>query len=172
MPSAMADPSKAEIPKARLTASDALTSAERASAARVAALMSRSSTKGGGVIQVANATGEHVELPAPLADALLRAAELIAEGRPVTVLADETMLTTQAAADILNVSRQYLVRLVDSGRLPAVRVGSHRRLFASDVAALKVARDRDRDAALDRLVALSEAAGGYAWSPAQGLNAE
>ena len=93
---------------------------------------------------------------------MYRAAELLAEGRPVAVLPDEEMLTTQAAADLLNVSRQYLVRLVDSGELPAVWVGSHRRLRAADVAAFKTARDARRTSALDRLVALSEEVGGYA----------
>ena len=108
-----------------------------------------------------------MELPAALAEVVRRAAELLAGGRSVTVLADEEMLTTQAAADMLNISRQYLVRLVDSGRLPAVKVGSHRRLRASDVEAFKIARDKGRDAALDRLVELSEEVGGYALEPSE-----
>ncbi|WP_283963133.1 excisionase family DNA-binding protein [Sinorhizobium sp. 6-117] len=79
----------------------------------------------------------------------------------MTVLPDEEMLSTQAAADILNVSRQYLVRLVDNGELPAEKVGSHRRLRATDVAAFKAARDAKRSSALDRLTSLSEDVGGY-----------
>ncbi len=90
-----------------------------------------------------------------------RAAELLAEGRPVIVLPDEEMLSTQAAADLLNVSRQYLVRIVDAGELPAVKVGSHRRLRAADVVAFKAVRDAKRRSALDRLTALSEELGGY-----------
>ncbi len=82
-----------------------------------------------------------------------------------TVFADEEMLTTRAAADVLNVSRQYLVRLVDSGRLSAVKVGSHRRLRASDVEAFKAVRDRDRDDALGRLVSLIEELEGYIATP-------
>jgi EamA domain-containing membrane protein RarD len=46
---------------------------------------------------------------------MYRAAELLAKGRPVAVLPEEEMLSTQEAADLLNVSRQYLVRLVDAG---------------------------------------------------------
>ncbi|MGR9244130.1 helix-turn-helix domain-containing protein (plasmid) [Rhizobium leguminosarum] len=74
---------------------------------------------------------------------------------------DEEMLSTQAASDILNVSRQYLVRLVDTGELAGEKVGSHRRLRAVDVAAFKAVRDAKRTSALDRLSSLSEDAGGY-----------
>lgn len=100
-------------------------------------------------------------MPATLADVLACAASLLAEGPKVTVLPDDEVLTTQAAADRLNVSRQYAVRLVDEGTLPSTRVGTRRRLRASDVDAYKVERDRRRDDALDRLAALSEEAGGY-----------
>ncbi|MFT2215498.1 excisionase family DNA-binding protein [Rhizobium giardinii] len=108
-----------------------------------------------------NANGERLELPDVLTDVMYRAAELLAEGRPVTVLPDEEMLSTQAAADILNVSRQYLVRLVDAGEITAEKVGSHRRLRATDVASFKTARDAKRTSALDRLSSLSEDVGGY-----------
>ncbi|WP_223844141.1 excisionase family DNA-binding protein [Rhizobium gallicum] len=50
------------------------------------------------------------------------------------------MLSTQAAADILNGSRQYLVRSVDAGELPAEKVGSHRRLRVAEIAAFKAPR--------------------------------
>lgn len=92
---------------------------------------------------------------------MYRAAELLAEGRPVAVLPDEEMLSTRAAADLRNVSRQYLVRMVDAGELPAVKIGSHRRLRAADVAAFKTARDAKRTSARDRLSLLSEEEGGY-----------
>ncbi|MEX2744587.1 helix-turn-helix domain-containing protein [Rhizobium mongolense] len=110
---------------------------------------------------VIDADGERLELPNVLAEVMYRAAELLAEGRPVTVLPDEGMLSTQAAADILNVSRQYLVRLVDAGELAAEKVGSHRRLRATDVAAFKADREAKRASALDRLTSLSEELGGY-----------
>jgi len=79
----------------------------------------------------------------------------------VTVVTDEDVLTTQQAAARLNVSRQYVVRLVDQGELPAVKVGTHRRLRASDVERYRIKREANRDAALDRLAAISEEMGGY-----------
>lgn len=74
-------------------------------------------------------------------------------------MSDDEMLTTQAAADTLNVSRQYVVRLVDAGELAAEMVGSHLQLRASDIVAYKAVRDTKRMSALDRLAALSEEAG-------------
>jgi excisionase family DNA binding protein len=63
---------------------------------------------------------------------------------------------------IVAVEPNCLVRLVDAGELPAVMVGSHRRLRAADVTAFKAARDAGRRAALDRLAELSEDVGGDA----------
>ena len=112
-------------------------------------------------MQFIDGEGQRLDVPGPLADVIVRAAELLAAGRRVTVVADDEMLTTQEAADQLNVSRQYVVRLIDRGDLPAVRVGSHRRLRPGDVSAFRANRDKTRDAALDRLADLSEEIGGY-----------
>lgn len=113
------------------------------------------------IVQIVDETGQRMELPATLADVMAQAAALMAEGRRVSVVADDDMMTTQRAAERLNVSRQYVVRLVDRGDLPAVKVGSHRRLRAADVEAYKAVRDAHRELALDELAAMSEEMGGY-----------
>lgn len=112
-------------------------------------------------VQFIDGTGRRLDVPKSLADVIVRAADLIAAGRTVTVVADDEMLTTQEAADQLNVSRQYVVRLIDRGDLPAVKVGNHRRVRPGDVGAFQAIRDKDRDTALDRLATLSEEIGGY-----------
>jgi excisionase family DNA binding protein len=70
-------------------------------------------------------------------------------------------MTTQQAADLLNVSRQYLVRLLDDGKLPYDRTGKHRRLKMEDVLAYKKQRDLERDNKLDEIAKLTEELGGY-----------
>jgi excisionase family DNA binding protein len=70
-------------------------------------------------------------------------------------------LTTQQAADLLNVSRQYLVRLLDEKKIDFTRTGRHRRLRFEDVIAFKERRERERRAGLNKLIEMSEDAGGY-----------
>ena len=65
---------------------------ERSAAARVASLLSPATAKSRSGLQVVDAKGHRLELPARLADVMYRAAELLAEGRAVAVLPDEEML--------------------------------------------------------------------------------
>ena len=92
---------------------------------------------------------------------MARAVEFMARGDSVNVVPTGQELTTQQAADMLNVSRQYVVRLVNEGRLPCTKTGTHRRLRVDDVLAFKTQRDREREAGLDHLTTLSEELGGY-----------
>ncbi len=68
---------------------------------------------------------------------------------------------TQGAADVLNVSQQYLVRLLDDGRLPFHETGGHRRIWMEDTLVYKRQRERERIASLDGLPQLSQEYGGY-----------
>lgn len=82
-----------------------------------------------------------VELPAAAAAAVRHLLVELASGAAVHVLAEDAELTTQEAADLLGISRTYLVRLVDEGKLPARLVGTHRRLRAADVLAYQARRN-------------------------------
>jgi excisionase family DNA binding protein len=69
-------------------------------------------------------------------------------------------LTTQEAADLLGVSRPYLIKLLEEGALPCtLTAGSHRRLRLADVLAYRRVRDRERRAALDEMSAEAERLG-------------
>jgi excisionase family DNA binding protein len=133
---------------------------EQAAAARLAVALTTSAPGDRQAVQMVDADGHHIAIPAAIAEIMAQAAGLLADGYRVTVLPDDEYLTTQTAADRLHVSRQYVVRLIDQAVLPSTKVGSHRRVRANDVAAYKADRDARRDAALDRLAALSEDAGG------------
>ena len=92
-----------------------------------------------------------IELPAPVVLLLRNILEEIASGRSVTVVPDNAELTSVQAADVLNVSRPYLIKLLDEKAIPHRRVGKHRRIRVEDVMAYKVAIDQEREAVLDQL---------------------
>ena len=104
--------------------------------------------------------GDEVEVPESAYRVLLQAVEELAHGNAVAVVPVHAQLTTQEAADLLGVSRPYLIGLLDQGVLPCTRTaGSHRRLRLSDVLAYKGARDAERRAALDEMSAEAERLG-------------
>jgi len=105
--------------------------------------------------------GQRIAIPESVFYVLTRVAEVLARGDAVTVVPTEKQVTTQQAADLLNVSRQYLVRLLDEGKIPFSRTGKHRRIRMEDVLRFKTKRDEERKAKLDELTALSESYGGY-----------
>lgn len=107
-------------------------------------------------------TEDPIDLPGPAKRMLEQTLSYLAEGKSVVVLAEPAELSTQEAADILRVSRPYLVKLVESGQVPFRRVGKHRRLLTEDVLAYKARLDDDRLKTLEKLAEESQELGlGY-----------
>ena len=112
---------------------------------------------GEGVISLCVRDGEDfVELPRTLGDLLLDLLGHVGKGEAVTLVPLGSQLSTQQAADILNVSRPFLIKLIETGELQCIKVGTHRRLEASDIFAYREHRESTRSEALDELVRLRQ----------------
>ena len=106
------------------------------------------------------AKGERMEIPKPLGDLLTRIVKKMAEGQSVMVMTEEKHLTTQQAAEMLGMSRPYVIRLLDASEMPYVFVGKHRRIALRDIVAFAKKRS-ERRAALDKMARDAYRAGFY-----------
>lgn len=104
-----------------------------------------------GIPSLVTSTGEKVKLPATIYEVLKRVVELMADGKAVTVIPDNQVVTTQRAADILGMSRPFFVKLLETGAMAHHRVGNQRRVYLNDVLQYAHKREQERQAALDRL---------------------
>jgi excisionase family DNA binding protein len=100
-----------------------------------------------------------VKLPAPAVSLLLRILEEMARGNAVTIIPVHAELTTQEAADMLNISRPSLIQLLDEGKIEYRRVGTHRRVRFEALMKYKRRMDEQRQAALRELAAYDQELG-------------
>ena len=98
-----------------------------------------------------------LELPKGAAALLMDILEAMATGRGVTLIPENAELTTVQAAEILSVSRPFLIKLLEENAIPHRKVGKHRRIRMEDVMAYKARIDREREAVLDQLVTDAQA---------------
>lgn len=93
-----------------------------------------------------------IHLPLSALKLLIDILVQMAEGNAVTLLPIHAELTTQEAADLLNVSRPYFVKLLDSKKIPYRKVGTRRRVLAEDVLRFKENIKNSRLKTLEKLV--------------------
>lgn len=110
-------------------------------------------------VETENGEEDGVAIPAAAAALLERILAEMAEGNSVTLMSVHAELTTQQAADILKVSRPFLIERLEKGEIPFRLVGTHRRIRLADVMRFKEQSDRRRLEALEKLAALDQALG-------------
>jgi excisionase family DNA binding protein len=98
------------------------------------------------------ASAEPISLPHSAAKLLIEGLAELGRGNEIRLLPIRAELTTQEASELLNLSRPYVVRLLDGGKIPSYKVGTHRRVRLDDVLAYKRELDADRLDALMKLV--------------------
>jgi excisionase family DNA binding protein len=127
-------------------------------------LLSSVKQRGPRSFQVAKNKKENVAVTVPKEafDLFLEILGHLANGTAVSIVPVHAELTTQQAADMLNVSRPFLVKLLESGAIPHRKVGAHRRVLMSDLMSYKQAEDEKRKSVLDELSAEAQRHGlGY-----------
>jgi excisionase family DNA binding protein len=97
-----------------------------------------------GAVRLTTADGQALDLPASIRKILRQAIPLLTQGDAVTVTSLHKEMTTQEAADFLNVSRPSLIKLLEDGAIPYIKVGTHRRVRLSDVLAYRQQRSNVR----------------------------
>jgi excisionase family DNA binding protein len=100
-------------------------------------------------------------IPQSLYAVLLQAVRELMSGRAVSIMPITAELTTQQAADMLNVSRPFVLKLLEQGAIPFHKAGTHRRVYLKDLLAYKRKRDQVAQKALGRLVAEAQDLGIY-----------
>jgi excisionase family DNA binding protein len=131
---------------------------ESEKAKKAATVLARHVTKQGTLsLRIKQGTnGALVELPAAVSRLVLDLLLFISKGEAVTLVPFGAELSTQQAADLLNVSRPFLVKLIENNEIPHYKVGSHRRIRAEDLFAYKKRRDGKRSEALSKLARLGQ----------------
>lgn len=108
--------------------------------------------------------GSEIPIPEPIYKILAQVIPQLVSGNAVSIVPVGHLLTTQEAADILNVSRPYLVKLLEKGTLPYERSddpGSHRRIKFVDLMKYKHKLNKEKRKHLKELTELSQDAGLY-----------
>ena len=105
--------------------------------------------------------GQEIPIPESVYQILHQAVHALALGKVISVVIQDRELTTQKAADILKVSRPYLIKLLDQGEIPCIRVGTHRRVRFDDLMKYKEERDTKRREGIKQFTQFLEAEGFY-----------
>lgn len=110
-------------------------------------------------IKSGNGDNKDIILPGHLMETLLNILTVMSQGKAVNVIPINSELTTQEAANMMNVSRPYLVKLLEQKGIPYHKVGTHRRVYLKDLLDYIHENNKARKQALDKLAALGQELG-------------
>jgi excisionase family DNA binding protein len=125
--------------------------------ARIADLLSSNAQP----LSLSDGQGGQVALPAEAVDAFIQVIAAIRARKPAVLYPQQALLTTQQAADFLHVSRPYVIKLLDEGKLPYSMTGTHRRILFKDLARYRAEMKAIQRAGIEEIVRISEEAGLY-----------
>lgn len=131
---------------------------ERPALEHLAAVLEQSDPK---ATKVLSSDGQQAEVPESVLHLIQQLLAYLAHDRIVTLTPLDKDLTTHQAARLLNVSRPYLIKLLESNQIPYKLVGTHRRIRYQDLIAYKRQADAEQQRALEDLTQLSEELGLY-----------
>lgn len=114
---------------------------------------------GDGVPKLVGGQGQEMVLPESVVALLRQVVHQLARHKVVSIVPRGRELTTQEAAELLHVSRPYLIRLLDQGAMHYTRTGTHRRIRFDDLMRYKAQRDAAREQAQDELARLNQEVG-------------
>lgn len=90
-------------------------------------------------------TEEFITIPKEALTLLSSIISMMSSGKSVTLMPTDTEMSTQQAAQVLNVSRPHLIKMLESGEIPFRKVGSHRRILLQDIIAYTVKLEKERE---------------------------
>jgi excisionase family DNA binding protein len=102
-----------------------------------------------GQVSVRGGNRRPIILPEPVREALYNVVLALSQGKGITLVPRQQKLTTQEAADLLNISRPTLVKLLEQGRIPFEKPGRHRKVSLDALLAYQQDMRASRRAALD-----------------------
>jgi excisionase family DNA binding protein len=132
---------------------------EHSQLAKIEGLYERFDEGQPGMVRLVGPNDQQIDLPESVVRLLRQIVHVLAQGEAVSIVPVHKELTTQQAADLLNVSRQYLVTLLERGELPFHKTGTHRRIKFGDLMDYKRRRDEARKVNLDKLTRLGQELG-------------
>ncbi|MBW4505293.1 MAG: helix-turn-helix domain-containing protein [Scytonematopsis contorta HA4267-MV1] len=111
--------------------------------------------------KVLGSNGEQIVIPESVCRVLHQVVRAFALGQSISIVFQEQEMTTQEAADFLNVSRPYLIKLLEQREIPYIKVGSHRRVNLLDLMKYKEERDKKRREGMKELSQFLQEEGFY-----------